>query len=154
MLVDSLIVPECVYRPGSFTGLMTIYESSFLKLHQLVGGLEKITQARSLSRISQTSRDCDLFLDLVSCERYTTTLKLTYLFEQDVNEPVADPDLTVRVYHDARLAEVTASREAHRHVKLRELALAHSLELGRRWRNNIMLNKWLDYLLDMGHAFR
>ena len=34
MLVDSLIVPECIYRPGSFTGLMTIYESNYIKLQQ------------------------------------------------------------------------------------------------------------------------
>src|SRR6188768_2109283 len=37
MLVDSLIVPECVYRPGSFTGLMTLYESNYIKLRELTG---------------------------------------------------------------------------------------------------------------------
>jgi len=35
MLVDSLIVPQCVYRPGTFTGLMTLYESNYSKLDQL-----------------------------------------------------------------------------------------------------------------------
>jgi len=35
MLVDSLLVPQCVYRPGTFTGLMTLYESNYIKLHQL-----------------------------------------------------------------------------------------------------------------------
>jgi hypothetical protein len=151
MVVDSLIVPECVYRPGSFTGLMTIYESNFIKLKRLVSGLDDIAGE---ARISRTPRDCDLYLEPLGREPYTTTFKLTYWFDQSAVEPVPDPDLTVRVYHDARLVEALAVRQVHRHFKLRELELAHARELGRRWRNNIMLNKWLDYLLDMGHAFR
>ena len=135
MLVDSLIVPECIYRPGSFSGLMTVYES-----------------AESF-RVSRSPRDLDLHADVQQREPYTTTLKLTYWFEEGRSEPVPDPDLIVRVYHDARLAEAVAGCDNHHHAKLREIAMRHSLELGRRWRDNIMLNKWLDYLIDMGHAF-
>lgn len=150
MLVDSLIVPECVYRPGSFSGLMTVYESNFIKLARLIADLDDPDAERS--RISRSTRDLDLHADIQQREPYTTTLKLTYWFDEGRQEPVPDPDLIVRVYHDARLAEARAQREDHRHAKLREIASRHSHELGRRWRNNIMLNKWLDYLLDMGHA--
>jgi len=151
MLVDSLIVPECIYRPGSFSGLMTVYESNFIKLARLIADLDDLS-ADSL-RISRSSRDLDLHAEVQQREPYTTTLKLTYWFEDGRPELVPDPDLVLRVYHDARLVEAVAGREDHRHAKLREIALRHSLELGRRWRNNIMLNKWLDYLLEMGHAF-
>ena len=159
MLVDSLIVPECVYRPGSFSGLMTVYESNFIKLSRLFTNLEELS-AEDL-RVSHSSRDLDLHAEVQQREPYTTTLRLTYWFaegfaegsDEGRTEPVPDPDLIVRVYHDARLVEAVAGREDHHHAKLREIALRHSLELGRRWRNNIMLNKWLDYLLDMGHAF-
>jgi len=149
MLVDSLIVPECIHRPGSFTGLMTIYESSYLKLHQLIG------DARSAAgqTVSSAVEDCDLYLELLRREPYTTTLKLTYWFEEGNGKAVAAPDLTIRVYHDARLAEGVGGRQFHRHQMLRELAEAHSAELDRRWRINIMLNKWLDYLLEKGHDF-
>jgi uncharacterized protein YqiB (DUF1249 family) len=149
MFVDSLIVPECTYRPGSFTGLMTIYESNFIKLGHLVSDLERLPP----KAVSCTSRDCDLHLERISRERYTSTLKLTYWFEEPSERLVADPNLTVRVYHDAGLVEAVRGCEHHRHRKLRELALAHTAELGRRWRSNIMLNKWLDYVLDMGHSF-
>jgi len=152
MLVDSLIVPECIYRPGSFSGLMTVYESNFIKLNRLIPCLESLPEA-SAPRISQSSGDCDLHLDVTRREPYTTTLNLTYWFPVAGSAAVPDPDLTVRVYHDARLAEAVAATEAHRHAVLRELALRHSLELGRRWRRNIMLNKWLDYLLENGHGF-
>ncbi len=151
MLVDSLIVPECVYRPGSFSGLMTVYESNFIKLARLVADLNELNEDRV--RVSHSPRDLDLHAEVQLREPYTTTLRLTYWFEAGTPEPVPDPDLIVRVYHDARLVEAVAGREDHHHAKLREIALRHSLELGRRWRNNIMLNKWLDYLIDMGHAF-
>ena len=152
MFVDSLIVPHCVYRPGSFSGLMTIYESNFIKLGQLVARLHRL-EATAERLISRTPRDCDLYLEIVSREPYTTTLKLTYWFGTDSDERVPDPDLTVRVYHDARLVEAVAGRETHHHRMLCELALRHSVELGRRWRRNIMLNKWLDFLIEMGHEF-
>ncbi len=152
MLADSLIVPECIYRPGSFSGLMTIYESNFIKLKQLVATLDEL-QATTPPAISQTDRDCDLYLEVLSREAYTTTLKLTYWFGLETSEPVPDPDLTLCIYHDARLVEAVAGKETHRHAMLQELALRHSLELGRRWRRNVMLNKWLDYLLETRHAF-
>ena len=148
--VDSLIVPQCVYRPGSFTGLMTIYESNFLKLSQLVGDLS----FAGTPWISSVDGDCDLYLECGRRDPYTTTLRLTYWFEDGEDERVADPDLTVRVYHDARLAEARGGRRSHRHLVLRALTSGHSGELDRRWHSNIMLNKWLDYLLDTGHGFR
>ncbi|HEU4619855.1 MAG TPA: DUF1249 domain-containing protein [Gammaproteobacteria bacterium] len=158
MLVDSLIVPECVYRPGSFTGLMTLYESNYIKLTTLIEPLAALHPKRPRPAVSSSTDDCDLHLEPVAMERYTTTVKLTYWFD-DAGERVADPDLTVRVYHDARLAEAVHGADTpHHHEKLQELASqvwggVHSLELDRRWRNNMMLNKWLDYLLDMGHGF-
>jgi len=150
MLVDSLLVPECVYRPGSFTGLMTIYESNFLKLDRLIGHLDPERD----SWVSQVPCDCDLHLQFLSREAYTKTIKLTYWFEDAAQAPVPDPDLTVRIYCDARLVEAAAARDSHRHHLLRQLGEAHAEELDRRWRHNIMLNKWLDYLLEMGHGFR
>ena len=157
-LIDSLIVPQCVYRPGSFTGLMTLYESNYIKLVSLIEPLAVQRPKRLAPAVSVSPEDCDLHLKPVASEPYTSTIKLTYWFEDENGERVADPDLMVRVYHDARLVEAVRATDAHYHHKLRELAAQeaaaiHSLELGRRWRNNIMLNKWLDYLLDMGHKF-
>ena len=153
MLVDSLIVPECIFRPGSFTALMTIYESNFIKLTHLSAKLRSSVSTAQPLRISRSKLDCDLYLKLLLRETYTTTVNLTYWFPQDSAAPVADPDLTLRIYHDASLAEAVSGREEHFHPQLQALALAHSVELDRRWRNNIMFNKWLDYLLDMGHKF-
>jgi uncharacterized protein YqiB (DUF1249 family) len=149
VLVDSLIRPECLFRPGSFTGLMTIYESNYIRLRKLLPDVD----AFSRERVSYAPRDCDLHARVVDQQSYTTTLKLTYEFPEADGTSLLDPDLTVRVYHDARLAEAMAVCTEHRHEKIKELARSHShRELGRRWQSNMMLNKWLDYLADMGHS--
>ncbi len=148
-IVDSLIRPQCLFRPGSFTGLMIIYESNYIRLRQLLPDLNELAG----ERVSRTARDCDLYASLLDRQPYTTTLKLTYQFPLPDGPAALDPDLTVRVYHDARVAEAMAVCAEHRHEKLQELARLHSREeLGRRWQANMMLNKWLDYLLDMGHV--
>jgi uncharacterized protein YqiB (DUF1249 family) len=147
MLVDSFIVPQCIYRPGTFTGLMTLYESNYVKLRQLCSTLSFDEAAL----VSTSLCDRDLHVEVVRSEPYTTTLRFTYWFAEP-GGPVADPDLVLRVYHDARLVEAVGCGEAHLHPKLRELAKSSSAELDRRWRLNMMLNKWLDYLFEVGHS--
>jgi uncharacterized protein len=148
MLVDSLIVPQCVYRPGTFTGLMTIYESNYIKLSQLTTAFDW----PSSTLVSVSPMDSDLHVEVVLREPYTTTLRVTYWFSEPDGSAVPDPDLILRVYHDARLVEAVSGRDRHTHHKLRELAGSSEAELDRRWRINMMLNKWLDYLFDVGHS--
>ena len=157
MITDSLIVPECIFRPGTFTGLMTLYESNYVKLFRLIEDFQSFKEKGPKKTLSHTELDCDLQLEVRLKERYTTTLNLTYLLyvddEMGLPGPVLDPDLTIRVYHDAKLIEVVHGLEEHRHLKLHEFCQTHSYELDARWKSNMMLNKWLDYLLDMGHGF-
>jgi len=148
MVVDSLLVPQCIYRPGTFTGLMTLYESNYIKLHQLAAALDWPADAI----VSSSPRDSDLHAEIVRREPYTTTLRLTYWFPEEGGVSAPDPDIVVRIYHDARLVEAVSSRDAHRHTKLRELAGSSNAELNRRWRLNMLLNKWLDYLFEVGHS--
>lgn len=149
MAVDSLIVPQCVYRPGTFTGLMTIYESNYIKLAQLTTGFDWA----GASAISVSNVDSDVHAEIVRREPYTTTVRLTYWFREPDGTLVPDPDLILRIYHDARLVEAVSGRDRHTHHKLRELEGSSGAELDRRWRINMMLNKWLDYLFDVGHSF-
>jgi uncharacterized protein YqiB (DUF1249 family) len=148
MLADSLLLPECIYRPGSFSGLMLLYESNFLKFQALAGTLDTDT-ARWISRASV---DSDLYLELIRSEPYTSTLCMTYWLRGADGVPIRDPDMTIRVYRDASQVEAVSARAAHQHRLLEEIRSSHA-ELNRRWQLNMMLNKWLDYLLDTGHGF-
>ncbi len=149
MLVDSYILPECIATPGSFGGLMALYEANYIKLRQLVNRLEDIDGAH----ISRVAGDCELYLTIEKRSKYTCELRLTYLFAEHAGDPVADPDLLATVYFDARMAEVKGWINAHRHELLRALSRQYRQELGLCWSRNIMLSKWLDYLLDQGHSF-
>lgn len=149
MLADSLLLPECIYRPGSFSGLMVLYESNFLKLTGLIGALDPDTPRW----ISRARGDSDLYLERTESAPYTTTLNMTYWLRDGHGLVIKDPDMTIRIYHDAAQAEAVGCRALHRHRLLRELKASHFGELNRRWQVNMMLNKWLDYLIDRGHGF-
>jgi uncharacterized protein len=135
-------------RPGSFVSLMSLYESNYIRLAWLVPDLHTVQGAQT----SQVAGDCPLHLEVAERSRYTTTLRLTYIFDE-AGAPLADPDLMIRVYHDARLAEVQACARWHRHSLLESLRSQLARQLGERWLRNIMLNKWLDYCVERGHRF-
>jgi len=146
MLLDSLLVPETVVRPKSFVGLMSLYESNFLRLLRLIPEIKQLDGCFH----SRVAGECDLYVEVIETSRYTVTLSLTYHLATDTGL-LADPDMTVRAYLDGQQAEVLAIGEKQRHAALRRLVFEHREELDRRWRFNIVLNKWLEYLSDQGH---
>jgi uncharacterized protein YqiB (DUF1249 family) len=148
MLSDSYIVPECIVRPGTLGGLISLYEGNFIKLASLLGDPWHL----SGRFVSRCSKDCDLHIHIEDGSRYTRELRLTYLFDEPAGQ-VADPDFSVRIYLDARVAEVTDWAAFHKHRALSDLVSRHARELHRRWARNIVLGKWLDYLLDNGHSY-
>lgn len=149
MLADSLLLPECIYRPGSFSGLMLLYESNYLKLASLTGKLDPTTRCW----ISRAKGDSDLYLERTQSAPYTTTLCMTYWLRDGGGVAIRDPEMTIRIYHDAAQAEAVGCRAGHRNRLLQELGASPAGELSRRWQINMMLNKWLDYLVDSGHGF-
>jgi len=141
MLGDDLCAVSWRARPGSFVGLMTLYESNYIRLGWLAGDLRALA-GEHRSRIAS---DVELKLTVFERGPYTTMLQLTYAFGGAPGWPDA-PDLGVRVYHDARVAEAHAFGAPPR-------AAAERADLGSRWARNIMLNKWLEYCVDRGHRF-
>jgi uncharacterized protein YqiB (DUF1249 family) len=132
---------------------MALYEGNFLKLSGLTPMLPPERLAVAARAVSTSPHDLDLHLAVDSATRYTLDLRLSYHFEEAAGW-VADPDLRVRVYLDARMVEVLGWINAPRHDTLRQLMSDSSGELDRRWSKNIMFGKWLEYLHDMGHRFR
>ena len=147
MLLDSHLVPQTIVKPNSFVGLMSLYESNYLRLLRLIPELTRLDGCYR----SRVAGDCDLYVEIVERCRYTVTLALTYRFESD-DGVLADPDVRVRAYLDGRLAEaMSIGNVGHRHAELRRLMRAHKEELDVRWQRNVVLNKWLDYLTEQGH---
>lgn len=146
MMLDSQLVPQTIVKPRSFVGLMALYESNYLRLLRLLPELERLDGCFR----SRVAGDCDLHLEILERCRYTVTLSLTYHLETD-DGLMLDPDITVRAYLDGRLAEAMKVGDRQRHVALQKFIEEHRRELDLRWRRNIVLNKWLEYLSDQGH---
>ena len=145
-MLDSLLVPQTIVKPRSFVGLMALYESNYLRLLRLLPELEQLDGCFQ----SRVAGDCDLYLEVLERCRYTVTLSLTYHLKTD-DGLILDPDITVRAYLDGRLAEAMMVGNRQRHMVLRKFLDEHKRELDLRWRRNIVLNKWLEYLSDQGH---
>jgi uncharacterized protein YqiB (DUF1249 family) len=128
---------------------MSLYESNFLRLAQLVGNLRTLADVR----VSRVADDCDLRLTVTERSPYTTSFDLTYLFEQACGLSTY-PDMRVRVYHDARLVEAQEWASQPEHEGLRRLRGVAERELDQRWARNTMQNKSLEYCIDRGHGLR
>ena len=148
MITDQLCLTSWRAKPGSFVGLMTLYESNFVRLGWLIKDLRAVTGGL----VSRVRADCDLHLTPIERARYTSVFRLTYEFGHE-GATLRDPDLEVRVYHDAKLAEVCGFRGFQRHPQLAELQSGLKRELDQRWARNMMLNKWLEYCAERGHRF-
>jgi uncharacterized protein YqiB (DUF1249 family) len=140
-------------RPRSFVALMSLYESNYIRLKALCGDLAHLAGEYR----SHVAGDCELLLEVTEQAPYTTTLSLTYLLPQaqGSGDPVMErfPDVRIRVYADARLAEAQEWAPQPGHPALRALRRGAERELDQRWALNMMLNKWLDYCMERGHRF-
>ena len=148
MLNDTLTPVTWSARPRSFVALMGLYESNYIRLGWLAGDLVTL-DGRHRSVVAQ---DCDLLLTMTERSPYTSTVNLTYLLPGAEGE-MQFPDMRVRVYHDAHLAEAQEWAGTHAQPVLKALRTHAERELDQRWARNVMLNKWLEYCVERGHRF-
>ena len=157
---DSWLRASWRARPGSFVALMSLYESNRVRLRALLGEVAQ----RQGRYVSAVAGECPLELVVLQQGSYTTVLSLNSLFavaefpdESTGDEPPVDgwwrqPGLEIRVYHDADLAEASRLGSTRRHPTLGPLERMLPASLDARWRRNVLLNKWLEYLIDTGHG--
>jgi len=139
-----------------FGNLMELYEHNYVQLRLLIPDLKRGPIATNISNVPGC---LTLYLQLTEQSPYTSTLRLTYRFiepsaangksgENNSLRATAEPDLTIRVYHDARSAEVMSGLLHGQQHPRKTRGLEGS------WRLNRFLYKWLRYLLYRGHGFR
>ena len=147
-LNDSLALVSWRARPRTFVALMGLYESNYVRMNWLVRALPALDGAHR----SSVAGDCDLLLNVTERTPYTSTVNLTYLLPQATGT-VQYPDMRVRIYHDAHLAEAQEWASSHGPQVLKALRIQAERELDQRWARNVMLNKWLEYCVERGHRF-
>ncbi|MEM7258799.1 MAG: DUF1249 domain-containing protein [Pseudomonadota bacterium] len=130
-----------------FGNLMELYEKNYMQLRLLIPELKRIPQMPVVSHVSGC---LPVYFKLLEQTPYTSRLHLTYRFgdARDARAMVA-PDFEIRVYHDARTAEVVSGLlHGQQHVERKTRNLDDS------WRLNRYLYKWLAYLLRRGHRLQ
>ena len=129
-------------NPRSFAALMELYEQNYIRLRNIAPDLEVADEM-----ISSVPGHQDLYLSITQRCKYTTMLRMTYRFE-DEGEILFEPDLHLKVYHDARVVEVQQFHSRRRG----SMYMADMLE--QKWLMNRFLYKWLGYCLYQGHYFQ
>ncbi|MDM7322606.1 MAG: DUF1249 domain-containing protein [Gammaproteobacteria bacterium] len=123
----------------SFAALMELYEMNFMLMRRLIPDMARAQG----TYVATQGEGLPLHVEVLERGRFTTMLRLYYLLPAEGGQPVRAPDLEVRVYHDARVAEAVAGRLRGRDCG----ALGAMRCLNVRWRLNRFLYKWLRYLL-------
>ncbi len=137
-------------QPRTLASLMDLQDSSFRRLLRLAPELRHMRG----DFISSVAGALDLHLSVIERFKYTTTILLTYEFAA-ASGALVEPNVTIRLYHDARLAEVVSDARRHRsrnthHCRRRG---GDATELERKWEQSRFLQKWLGYCLRQGHLF-
>ena len=148
MLIETVEQRVRLVKPRSFAGLMTLYEGNHAKMRQLLGNLRYLPS----QLISKSPTDLSIHLSVNGRSKYTLSLCMTYRFD-DNGVKSSDPELLVRIYHDARLAEAMSCREHPRHPVLDGCWSPGENAIEKRWLLNMLLCKWLEYCIDHRHVF-
>ena len=131
---------------GRFERLMDLYERNYMLMRLLVPELRSLQEGCFVSEADDVP---SLELRDISHSKYTSTFKLTYHFsDTQAGARPYEPDLSIRLYHDARTCEVMSGLlPEDRLVERRTRDLDEGQQL------NQFLNKWLGYCLRQGHSF-
>lgn len=126
----------------SFAALMDLYEYNYLRLRKIAPDLS--IADRMVSTVPEHN---DLYLTVTERCKYTTILNMTYRFGEP-GQYLFEPDLHLKVYHDARVVEVQhLNSRTHGFLDIND-TIEH------KWRMNRFLYKWLGYCLYQGHYFQ
>ncbi|MGQ0501639.1 MAG: DUF1249 domain-containing protein [Panacagrimonas sp.] len=138
----------CCGKPRSLAHLMDLYERNYKLVQRLIPELD----APFETAVSRSGSDLPLHLSVLERDRYTLTLRLTYEFV-DASGTRRQPDIVVRAYRDAGVAEALECSHRPPWQAQEEGDPKAGAFLSGQWRRNLMLGKWLEYLLEHGHGF-
>ena len=130
---------------SDFGHLMWLYERNYQLAKNLLGAIATETLE---AEIQSKQDQLPLAISLIDRQAHTETWHLTYWFH-DGKEDVADPDIELRLYHDTKQAECWRVGQ-HNHLDLLKAFNTDATDaLERKWQRNMMLHKWLQYLLHL-----
>ncbi len=126
---------------------MALYADNYWRLTRVFGP-DRLAPGEYRSIVGD---GLDLTLRMDERRPYTLDFTLSYLIpDPDSGRP--DPSASIRLYRDARLAEVLACHGARRIEDAIGRRAGCEAIVSHRMRMNAFLGKWLEYLEERGHS--
>ncbi len=123
---------------------MDLCEENYQYLIRIIPDIVRMRGEHCSARPGHT----DLYLEVLEQSKYTSLIHLTYYFEHAQGQ-VPDPDVVLRVYHDACQVEVIDLKQHALPID----ALYEAPGLLNKWRANLFVAKWLAFCVNQGHSF-
>jgi uncharacterized protein YqiB (DUF1249 family) len=132
---------------GRYVHLMALYADNYWRLTRVLGP-DRLAPGEYRSSVGD---GLDLVLRMEERHPYTLEFTLSYALP-DPESGAPDPSASLRLYRDARLAEVLACHGARRIEDAIGRCAGPEAVVSHRLRMNAFLGKWLEYLEDRGHS--
>lgn len=126
-------------------------ESNYRKLLKLIPNLNLLSLNKTA--VGKALKKPDLQLDIIERTSHTLTIQLSHRFNQDPKD-LMTPDVKIRVYLDAQLAEVLRDCARSDVSRVFKDPGQTTEILDYKWRLNYFLEKWLDHCLQKNYQFQ
>ncbi len=139
------------YQPN-LVSLMTLCANNYLLLSKLLADKISLNEQRHffinknlyyVTTINEITRYTSLITIEQKLPNKTNNLKITQLFS---------PKMTIRLYHDARMAEVLSSQDIQQVKPRYDYPNSQMHQQDEKQQINQFLNEWLVLCLDMGEV--
>jgi len=87
----------------------------------------------------------ELLFEVAEQTRYTTLVRLTYVFADDLG-PRSDPNAVLRAFHDSKQVEVLSMSPGYATSERGDVPAT----LEGKWKASLFLSKWLSYCASQG----
>ena len=131
-------------RQPNIGRLVELCEENYRQLHRLLPVLRQMQGCH----VARCPGYADLHLEILEHSRYTSLIRLTYWFEAEKGH-LPEPDVLLRVYHDACQLEVIELRQSI----LPTTRLYEAPGLLNKWQANWFVAKWLGFCVLLGYRF-
>ena len=128
--------------------LAKVCEANFERLLRLIPNFADLAECS----VARADGKPSLYLQLLKHSPYTLTLELSHRFSKE-SDSLVEPDVKIRVYLDARAAEMLSDHARPRvHEALSQGRQAKEV-LDYKWSLNYFLSQWLDHCLANEYRF-
>lgn len=130
------------------SGLQATCEANYWRLMRLMPEMRTQSEARRLSLALGAESSAALTIQTIEHSPYTSLLLIT---QESGLSWLTAPHLEVRVYHDARMAEVTAAENLRRFRSLYPYPNPQMHQPNEKFQLNLFLGEWLSHCFSCGY---